>query len=388
MNFIFTKEEEQLIDAVKKFIHREATPELIEETHTNEGIYGAKLGREFIQKFAANGWLVPNWPREYGGLGSSEMLMYIIKDLLTYYGLPSFFVGAHYAGPTILRFADDNLKNRFLLPIAKGEIEFCLGYTEPGAGSDLLSLEMRAEDMGNHFLVNGQKTFNTHAHVADYHWVALRTDPTVKKHKGISMMIVDIKSPGITIRPLTTIAGSRTNEVFYDNVKVPKENLVGEINKGYQYIMAALDFERMFPFGHYRKLFQDIVNYAKETKINKIPLSKNPLIRQKLAQMATELEVAKLLYYQLPCMLDKKIIPNYQSSMEKTFVSEMSQRLANMGMQILGCYGQLKRGSKWAPIADKVEYYYRWTIVETIYGGTSEIQRNIMATRGLGLPRA
>jgi len=387
MEFAFTKEEEEIIREVSDFIEKEATAEMLAETHALERIYGGKLGREFIKKFAAKGWLTPSWPKEYGGLNSGQRLAYLIKDAMSYAGVPHLFVGANYAGPTIMRYASEEIKQEFLFPIARGELEFCLGYTEPAAGSDLLGLEMRAEDKGDFFLINGQKTFNTHAHVADYHWLAARTDPDVPKHKGISMFIVDLKSPGITIRPMITLAGSQTNEVFYDNVQVPKKYLVGEKNMGFLYLMEALDYERMFLFGHYRKLFEDIVEYTKETVVDGEPLSQNPLIRQKLAQMAIELEAAKLLYYNLSFVLDQGKIPSYQASMEKTFVCDLAQKIAEIGMEILGQYGQLTGECKWAPMAGAVEYSYRWTVVETIYGGTSEIQKSIMAQRGLGLPR-
>ncbi|MBT7697554.1 MAG: acyl-CoA dehydrogenase [Desulfobacterales bacterium] len=388
MDFVFTKEEEKVISEVREFIKKESTPELLKETHELERIYGGKLGREFIKKFAANGWLCPNWPEEYGGLNMSEMLTYMIKDEMTYSGIPHSYVAAHYAGATIMKYASDEIKEEFLLPISKGEIEFALGYSEPSAGSDLLGLELRAEDKGDYYLVNGQKTFNTHAHVADYHWLAARTKFDGPKHKGLSMFIVDLDSPGIPIRPMISIADSRTNEVYYDNVKVPKKRLVGEENMGFLYLMKALDYERMFPFGHYRKLFEHLLEYVKETIVDGEPIAKNPLIRQKVAQLATELEAAKLLYYSLSYMLDKGKIPNYQASMEKTFVCDLSQKLAQTGMEILGQAGQLTSDSKWAAISGEFEYYYRWVIVETIYGGTNEIQKNIMAQRGLGLPRA
>jgi len=161
---------------------------------------------------------------------------------------------------------------------------------------------------------------------------------------------------------------------------------VGEKNKGFYYMMEALDFERMFPPRAYQKLFEDIVDYAKETIVDGKPLSKNPLIKQKLAQRAIELEVAKLLYFQLPYMLDKGRIPNYQSSMEKLFATELAQRIANTGMEVLGLSCQLKEGSKWVPLNGKVEYLYRCSVVETIYAGSSEIMKNIMAQRGLDLP--
>jgi alkylation response protein AidB-like acyl-CoA dehydrogenase len=392
MDFAFNEEEGKLIKEVRNFIKKKATPELIEESHANELIYGGPLAREFFQEFAAKGWLCPNWPKEYGGLESSEMLTYMIRAELMYAGLPTWFTGAFWAGPTILRFGSEEMKKEWLLPIARGEIEFALGYTEPGAGSDLMSLIMRAEDKGmsaedkgDYYLVNGQKTFNTHAHVADYHWLAVRTGPP--KHKGISMLIVDLKSPGISISPMITMAGSRTNEVFYDDVKVPKKNLVGEENKGAYYLMAALDFERMFPYGNYQKLFEQIVAYAKNTIVDGKPFSKNALVRQKLAQMATELEVCKLLYYRLPYILDKGDIPNYQSSMEKLFVTETAQRITKTGMEVLGMYSQLTKQSKGVPLHGLVQYYYLFSRLETIAGGTSEIQRNIIAQKGLGLPR-
>jgi 3-oxocholest-4-en-26-oyl-CoA dehydrogenase alpha subunit len=223
--------------------------------------------------------------------------------------------------------------------------------------------------------------------VADYHWLAARTDPGAAKHKGISLFVVDLKSPGITIRPLITMAGWRTNEVYYDDVRVPKGNLVGEPNHGFYYVLTALDFERMVPPGAYRRLFEDIVQYAKETLSSGKPLSKSALIRQKLAQMAIELEVCRLLYYELSFRLDKEYPPGYQSSMEKMFVTEVMQHITRTGMEVLGMYGQLKDGSKWAPLAGRVELFHRWSVVETIYGGTSEILRTLIAQRGLGLPR-
>jgi hypothetical protein len=386
MDFGFKAEEEKIVEEVRAFIKNEITPELVDESLDLGLIYGGKEGRKFIGKLAARGWLTPDWPRQYGGLDTSEMVTYMIRDELAYALAPTIFVGAHMAGPAILKYGNEEIKEKYLSPIASGEIEFALGYTEPDAGSDLASLDIRAEEKDDCFLINGGKTFNTHCHVADYHWLAARTDPDVKKHKGISLFIVDLKSPGVTIRPMTTMAGWRTNEVFYDNVRVPKKNLVGERNQGFAYIMTALDYERMAPPGAYRRLFEDIVEYSKQTVVRGRPLSENPLIRQKLADMAIQLEVCRLLYYRLPHMLDKGQVPNYQSSMEKLFVTEVMQRVAGMGMEILGLYGQLSRGADQAPLNGRVGLFYRWSVVETIYGGTSEIQRNIIAMRGLGLP--
>ena len=392
MDFSFLPEEQKLLEDVRAFLESEATPELLTETQELGYIYGGKEGRKFIKKFAANGWLTPNWPEEYGGLGASSMLTFAIRqEMAQFGGIPLIFVAAHMSGPTIMHFGSEEMKKEWLLPIARGEYEFALGYTEPQAGSDLSALQIKAidvhaEDKGDHFLVNGQKTFNTHSHVADYHWLAARSDPEAARHRGVSMLIVDLKSPGITIRPMITMAGWQTNQVFYDDVIVPKKNLVGKKNRGFYYLMAALDFERMFPMGGYRRLFEEIVTYARETMVGGRPLSKGPLVRQKLAQMAIELEASDLLYFRLAHILDSGQIPNYQSSMQKVFATEVAQHVTKMGMEVLGLFGQLKKGSKWAALAGRVEHFYRWSVVETIYAGTSEVQRNIIAHRGLGLP--
>ena len=392
MDFEFSPEEQEVLKEVLAFLKSESTPKLEEESIQIGHCYGGKEGRKFIKKFAANGWLTPNWPEEYGGLGASSMLTFAIRQEMAHFGgIPLIFVAAHMSGPTIMHFGSEEMKKEWLLPIARGEYEFALGYTEPQAGSDLSALQIKAvdvhaEDKGDHFLVNGQKTFNTHSHVADYHWLAARSDPEAARHRGVSMLIVDLKSPGITIRPMITMAGWQTNEVYYDDVVVPKKNLVGEKNRGFYYLMAALDFERMFPMGGYRRLFEEIVEYARQTMVGGRPLSRDPLVRQKLAQMAIELEASDLLYFRLAHMLDAGQIPNYQSSMQKVFATEVAQHVANTGMEVLGLFGQLKKGSKWAALAGKVEHFYRWSVVETIYAGTSEVQRNIIAHRGLGLP--
>ena len=385
MDFGFTPEEEKFRQEVHQLLEKEVTPDIVAETDEYGAGFGP-LGRKLLQKLGARGWLTPTWPPEYGGLGASEMMGFIVRDELAYAGGPTILVGAAMAGPTILRVGSEELKKKFLPRIARGEIEFALGYTEPQAGSDLAALDIRAEDKGDYFLLNGQKMFNTASHYADYHWLAIRTDPNVPRYRGISMMAVDLKTSGITIRPLITMADWRTNEVFYDDVRVPKENLVGEKNRGFYYIMAALDFERMIALGFYQRLFDQLVRYVKETKRDGKPLSHDPLVRQKLAELAIEFEVNRLLYYQLPYMLDRGEVPNYQSSMQKIFATELEQRLTEVGMEITGLYGQLREGSKWARLNGKIEHFCRWSVVETIYAGTSEILRNIIATRGLGLP--
>ncbi len=386
MDFDFSQTEKETIAAVRSFIEAEKTPELVKETHQLGHIYGGPEGRRFVKKFAAKGWLTPNWSKDYGGIGASAVLNAAIRSEMARALIPVVFVAAHMAGPIIVQFANEPMKKKWLPLISSGEIEFALGYTEPQAGSDLSAIDIRAVDKGDHFLVNGQKSFNTAAHVADYHWLAALTDPSAKRYHGMSMMIVDLKSPGIEIRPMKTMAGWHTNEVFYNDVIVPKENLVGDLNHGFLYLMSALDYERMYPLAVFEHLFDQMVGYAKETVVNGSPISKDPLVRQKLAQLKTELEVDRMLYYRLAHMVDNGQTPNYEASMQKLFATETAQRITNTAMDLLGFHGLLKDGSKHTVLSGLAEWYYRTSVVETIYAGTSEIQRNIIALRGLKLP--
>lgn len=387
MEFSFSPEEQKLLEEVRAFIKAETTDALLAESEELGHIYGGKEGRKFIKKFASHGWLTPNWPAEYGGLGTSATVAFAIREEMARAAVPLIFVAAHMAGPTIMHFGSQEMKDKWLLPIARGEVEFCLGYTEPQAGSDLAALRIRAVDKGDYFLLNGQKMFNTHAHVADYHWLGTITDPDAKKYRGMSLMIVDLKSPGIDIRPMVTMAGWQTNEVFYEDVKVPKENLVGELNAGFFYVMHALDYERMFPLAIYARLVDEVIEYARNTTVDGEPLASNPVVRQKLAQLKIEIAANRHLYYRLAHMLDHGQVPNYQASMQKLFATETVQHITNTAMEVLGMFGLLKKGSKWAVLAGNTERYYRTSVVETIYAGTSEIQRNIIALRGLELPR-
>lgn len=320
-------------------------------------------------------------------MGGTYVHRFIIKEEVAYHGGPHTLVGVDMAGPTILLFGSPELKKAYLPKIAGGQVEFALGYTEPQAGSDLAALEIKAVEEGDYYVMNGQKVFNTACHYAHYHWLGARTDATVAKHRGISLFVVDLKSPGITIRPLWTMAGWRTNAVFYDNVKVPQKNLVGDKNRGWYHIATALDFERTYTMGHIRHLFEKLVEYCKTTQHNGKVLGKDPLVRHKLAELATELEIAYLFAYRIAWILNRDAVPNYEAAMVKAFGSELEQRLAHAGTQILGLYGQLQQGSKWAPLQGAWEYRYRETVRSTLTRGTTEVMKNIVAQRGLGLPR-
>jgi alkylation response protein AidB-like acyl-CoA dehydrogenase len=384
MDFGFSKEEEAFRREVREFLRREVTPEVREEADSGIG-WGPHIW-ELVRKLGARGLLTPTWPKEYGGLGLPSLYRFIVHEELDYAeALPheALTVGAGVAGPTIMLYGSAEQKKQYLPRIARGEIEFALGYTEPEAGSDLASLQLRADEQSDHFVFNGQKVFNTRCHFAQYHWIAARTDVNLPKHRGVSLFIVDLSSPGITLRPLWGIDGTRTNEVFYDNVAVPKGNLVGEKNRGFYYTVTALEFERVLSVGRLSRTFEELVLYVNQSAA----LRSDRLVRQKVAQLATEIEVAKLFVYRLAWLQTRRTVANYEAAASKLFSSELSQRMAATGVEIMGLLGLLQKESGKAPIEGKFEYLVRETLLNTIAGGTSEVMRNIIATRGLNLPR-
>lgn len=387
MRFHFTEEQQRLRDDVRAFILQERTPELVNELEWNEHQWGP-AARAFVKKLGASGWVAPTWPKKWGGLEASNMDRLIIAEELSYFGVGPSFRGAGMAGPVIMHYGTEEQKEEWLPPIARGEIEFALGYTEPQAGSDVAALDIRAVDDGDYFIINGMKTFNSACHFADYHWLGARTDPDAPKHRGVSLIIVDMKSPGITVRPLWTMAGTRTNEVYYDNVRVPKKNLVGQRGRGFSQMAQALDLERMYPIGGLQRSFEELVEYVRKANIDGKRLADDQIVRRQLAEMAADLEVCRLLSFRLATILDQGRVPNYESSTLKLFLTETSSRLSHVSMKILGPYGPLLRGSHRAVLDGIVAYHHRLSVIETIYGGSSEIQRNIIALRGLGLPRA
>jgi len=382
MDFQFSPEEEKFQKEVRAFFlaEKKLVTAAREEWDLGQG-YGPNC-REIIKKIGAKGWLCPTWSKEYGGLGMPYMFRYIIMEEMQFFLNMWATVGAGMAGPIILHHGSEAQKKKYLPAIASGEIEFALGYTEPQAGSDVSSLNIRAEDKGDHFLINGTKLFNTRTHYADYHWLGARTENTTPKYKGVSLIIVDLKSPGISVSKILTVGGRRTNEVCYDNVVVQKENLVGEKNKGIYYIMEALDYERITAISGLERDFRELVDYAK-----KQGRELHQQLRQDMAEVASDIEASKLLAWRVAWMLNGGKVPNYEAAMLKMVVSEVEQNMVNLAMRIMGPYGQLKPGSPWTPAEGKFEWMYRDTLENLITRGTSEIMRNIIAQRGLGLPR-
>jgi alkylation response protein AidB-like acyl-CoA dehydrogenase len=272
-----------------------------------------------------------------------------------------------------------------------GEVEICIGYTESDAGTDLASIKTAAVRDGDYYIINGAKVFTSLAHTSDYIWLAARTDPTApKKHHGISVFLIPMNTPGITIKPLYTMPGERNNYTFYDNVRVPKSCLVGEENKGWKYITTQLDFERIMlsPSSPMRRNIEDTIQWAKETKVDGTPVIEHHGVKTTLAELLMEVEVLKVLNYQVAWLITNGVVPYAEASMVKVFGSELYQRVNGTLLQIMGQYGQLQAQSKWAPLRGRVEKAFRSDIVFIFGGGAIEVQKNIIAMAGLGMPRS
>ena len=387
-----TEEQKKFRKEVGEWLDKNVTPELINGTNEVRVTAYIPGAQAFAKKLGEKGWLVPEWPKEYGGAGLPAGYRSIIAEEISTRVLfgPGFLGGltGGVQGPTIMSAGTPEQKKEWLPKIAAGA-QFALGYTEPNAGTDLASLGIRGVKDGNDYIINGSKMFSTGAHFARYHWLAVRTNPELPKHKGVSMIIGDLQAPGVTITQLTTIGGERTNEVFYDNVRVPQTNRIGPEGEGWSIIRMALTAERgdlgTFPWP--KILVNDLIQYAKETKRNGKPLSEDPLVRQTLAQLATDVNVLRLYNYRVGWMVDKGLDVSWASSMVKIFESELSQKIANQGMNVMGLYGQLEPGSKYAQLKGNFELAYRAMVVRSFGGGSNLRLRNDIATRGMGLPR-
>ena len=391
MDFTFSEEDRKFQQEVREFIKKELPP-----NWTGTGLLQeAKDGEEWtfahsmLRKVGAKGWHSLSWPKEYGGQDSVTK-QFILSDEMYYNELPGVDLqGALMCAPTLIQYGSDQQKKDFLPKISRGEQVWCQGFSEPGAGSDLASVSAKAVDKGDHFVVDGQKVWSTGATRADWTFILARTDPEAPKHKGISFFLVSLKSPGVTVRFLPNVVGTYC-EIFFDNVSVPKENLVGKKNDGWRVTGAVLGYERsgIHRIAAARRNLSRLMEFAMTTRRNGIPLFKDPLIRNKLTQLQIEAEAAKLLAHRIVWMQSTGKAVDYEASMSRVFGAEFQQRVAQAGMQITGAFGQLDEGCKWAPLSGFFQRQYFYASAATVGAGTSEIQRNIIALRGLGLPRS
>ena len=391
MDFEFSEEQLAFVKEVESFLDANDDPEVFDLTRENMAqIVDTPKRRQFMASLGARGWLGMTWPKEYGGSEGEGVYEYLLNERLAGRGGPQIGKGVGIVGKTIIRHGNETLKEEFLPKILRNEVEFAVGYSEPNAGSDAASMQLKATKVDGGWVLNGQKTWTTSAHFAEWYWVGARTDPEAPKHAGITLFLVPLDQPGITINAIWTMGDERTNEVFLNDVFVPDEYVVGEVNHGFQYISEALDLERfsMFTISPMVQRFELLVEYVKSTVRDGKPLKDDPVVRQRLAQLATDLEVARVIGLRFVFESAKGgAAPTAWASEYKLFATEFSKRLANASMDIAGPGSQLRVKTKEAPMEGRPESTYRYTVIDTIGGGASEIQKNIIARRKLGLPK-
>ncbi len=388
MDFRLNAEDERFRGEVRRFLADHWTGEANGYEASNEDAFHAQ--QRFQRTLAERGWLTLAWPQEYGGMGASHLRQLVFQEEVGRVGAPATNGGINLVGPCLIVHGTEAQKQRFLPPIARGEAYWCQGFSEPGSGSDLASLQLRAVRDGDDFVLNGQKIWTSGAQYADWIHVLGRTDPDAPKHRGITYFMAEMSSPGISVRPIVQMNGrSGFNETFFENVRVPANQVIGEVNRGWYAATTTLDFERSgigFVVGAERALAK-LLDFAGKAGASGARAADRPGVRAKLAELQIEAEVGRWLAYRVAWMQGQGLIPNYESSMSKVYGTELNQRVAAAGINLLGLYGGLRPGSAYAPLRGDLEDMYLSTVSYTIAAGTSEIQRNIIATRGLGLPR-
>lgn len=392
MDFRLSEEEKIFVAEVTAFLeeegqHPEAADFMAPDREADSMLADSAARRAFNGRLGARGYLGMSWPKQYGGSERPGIYEYLLNEELAGRGAPLVGKGVGCIGKTLIRHGSESLKSEFLPRILDADIEFALGYSEPNAGSDLAALKLRATKTEKGWVLDGQKTFTTSAHFADWYWVAARTDANVPKHKGISVFLIPMDHPGLTIQEIKTMGDHRTNAVFFDQVEVGDEYLVGEVNKGWTYVCEALDFERFtfFTVNPIITKFRVLLDLLKSGERFGAPLTDDPLIVQQIGRLAADVEAAKMLQRRVIIAASKGEVPAVEAAMYKLFSTQLGQRLADFALDALGPQGLLSHGAPDAQADGKWEHSYRATVLDTIGGGSSEVQKNIIARRGLGL---
>lgn len=395
MDFQFTPEQDAYRAKVRSWIETNLPKELCVEDARDERIAPDRetfiKRRAWQRKMYDAGWVGISWPKQYGGQGADLMEQVIFDEEYTDARAPVLpgYSGIALCGPTLMQWGTDEQKDRFLQRTLSGDVIWCQGYSEPGAGSDLAGLQTRAVEDGDDFVVNGQKVWTSGAQYADWIFMLVRTDPNAPKHNGISYLLVDMKTPGVTVRPLVLANGhAHFNEVFFEDVRVPKANVVGPKNEGWKVTITTLMFERTIAGGgNYREQVQRLAELARRVSINGQPAWDQSWVRQKLANLLIECESLKLTRLRTLTRQLKGLPPGPEGSMLKLTGSELGVRIAQFASEMLGDQCLLNQPTEEVP--DAPRWYNRVLSARqyTIAGGTSEIQHNIMGERVLELPK-
>lgn len=390
MDFSFSPEQEALRKRIEEFCERHLGASKGSESIPIEGTEG--YDAEFHKKMAEEKLLSLGWPKEFGGEGMGRVAMAIYSEVMGLFEAPTGGAGTTVGlvGQSLFMYGTEEQKKKFLPPIARGEIICALGITEPNAGSDAASAQMKAVRDGDVYKLSGSKIFVSSGHIADYILTLTRTDPAAPKHKGLSLFLVDTKLPGFKASRIKTMSGWVVSELHYDGVPVPESMMVGGLNQGWTCLTKSLGEERTGLGGtrNMRRLMEEMMAYAKKNKRNGKPIWEDDTIRRAVAEFATRLEIARLLYYQAAWLQENKLPFDIPASVSKLFTSELYHQCADVGGLVLGPEAQVNASHPTAPLRGKIEYLYRHCPASTIGGGTSQIQRNIIAIRGQGLPTA
>ncbi|MFZ0888431.1 MAG: acyl-CoA dehydrogenase family protein [Candidatus Binataceae bacterium] len=394
MDLNYTPEQEECRAKVRAFL---------EEDLPKSGLTGSREGREDQEWLARSkrwqrrlyeaGYIALSWPREYGGQAMDPVGQSIVNEEMVRARAPYLIgsLGIAMLGPTLITWGTEEQKKRYLPKILTAEEVWCQGYSEPGAGSDLASLRTRAEVVGDEFVVNGQKVWTSAAQFSDMMFCLVRTDPEAPKHRGISYLLIDMHSPGVTVRPLVQMTGDPGfNEVFFDNLRVPRKNLVGKLNEGWIVANATLFHERnmLGAATGSQQSFNRLLALARSIKRDGRPLSEDPVLRQKLADLEVRVTAMRLhSYRQLSDQVHERS-PGIESMINKLVGTELNHELATVAMEVMGDYSMLARGDDQA--MDNAYWPYEWmfSLGLVIGGGTSHIQKNIIAERGLKMPKS
>ena len=381
MDFELTAEQAAWRDEVRNFLTSFRHPGHLDPDHD---LQSAPELAGFRRQLIERGWYGLNLPVEFGGLGRSAIDRLIMVDEFERVGAPHLDLTITSLAAIIARHGTPDNRARWLPPIMRGEIEMALAYSEPDAGTDLASLRTSAERDGDEWVVTGQKIWNSRAHLVTHEWVAVRTDPAAPKHRGISIVIVPVDAPGVEVTPLYTWGYDRTNLTYFDHVRVPAENLIGETGKGWTYINGSLDFERVVigSAGALWRLYDLVVELCRERGLDAMPE-----VDLRLAELRVDLEVAQLLGYRTASLIDAGVELSAEASVQKVFSSELRTRLADTAMEILGPESRLSEDQPGAPLAGLAEATYRAAPMFRFGGGASEVMRDLIARRGLGMPR-
>jgi alkylation response protein AidB-like acyl-CoA dehydrogenase len=390
MNFNFTDEQNKFRQEVRHFLNRELPADYIEYIGTtiDDSVVhvgdGFGIFKKMARKYGEKGWLSMSWPKEYGGSSGTNIDNLIFFEEIARRGSPGFnAVGTKMLAPTLIIFGNQEQKGKYLEPIARGEQFWCEGFSEPEAGSDLAALQTKAIRSGDYYIVNGQKTWSTLVTYCDHCCLLARTDPDSKRHRGLSFLLVDLNTPGITVKPIENLLGEpHFGEIFFEDAKVPVTNLVGAENDGWKVAQTFLGYERVYiaPFAVVNTMIDKLAEY-----FSAHPADDMKTVQDALAEFTVEAEVGRMICYQVAWLQDHDRATEWHAAITRLFGTRLLKRAASSALQLLGLYGQLNLHDDRAPLKGWIEHLYYSAIGSTIAAGTTEIQKTVIAVRGLGM---